>query len=202
MSGIIAFGYDYIYSDTDSLKVTNYINHLDYINAYNEQIKEKINKCLTHYGIDVKRARPCTIKGEEKPLGVWDFEGVYKHFKTLGAKRYMTEDNEGNIKITVAGVNKKTGSAYMKSLSNPFDAFNYDLEFNEAVCGKLTHSYIDDERESLVTDYLGNTELINARSGVHLSKSSYKIGVTGTTEAYLRLQKALKLGDNPEVMKL
>lgn len=202
MSGIIAFGKDYIYSDTDSLKVTNYINHLDYINAYNEQIKEKINKCLEHYGIDIRRARPCTIKGEEKPLGVWDFEGVYKHFKTLGAKRYMVEEQDGDIKITVAGVNKKTGSAYMKSLKNPFDAFNFDLEFNEGVCGKLTHTYIDDERESLVTDYRGNTELINARSGVHLSKSSYKIGLTGTTEAYLRLQKALKLGDNPEVMKL
>lgn len=35
-SGIKEFGYDYIYSDTDSLKVMNKDNHIDYINGYNK----------------------------------------------------------------------------------------------------------------------------------------------------------------------
>ena len=32
---------------------------------------------------------PKTIKGETKTLGVWDFDGFYTDFKTLGAKRYI-----------------------------------------------------------------------------------------------------------------
>ncbi|MGC7960576.1 hypothetical protein, partial [Salmonella enterica] len=35
-TGILAVGDDYIYSDTDSLKVRNYDNHLGYINWFND----------------------------------------------------------------------------------------------------------------------------------------------------------------------
>ena len=68
---------------------------------------------MNHYGIPLELASPKTIKGIEKPLGVWDYEGNYSRFKTLGAKRYMYEiDND--IHITVAGVSKKSGSEYLK----------------------------------------------------------------------------------------
>ncbi len=193
-TGIYAFGRDYIYSDTDSLKVLNYKNHLDYITDYNSWIKGKIKACLDYYNIPFERARPKTIEGEEKPLGVWDFEGTYIKFKTLGAKRYMVEKynkkGEKEIEITVAGVNKKIGSKYMATFQNPFKAFDYGLVFDENHCGKLTHTYIDDEMSAYIKDYRGYTEYITAKSGIHLAKGTYNMSIS---QEYNRLQVALGL---------
>ena len=110
-TGILEFKNHYIYSATDSLKVFNADKHLAYIKRYNKRITEKIETCLKYYDLPLNSARPKTIKGKEKPLGVWDDEGVYDRFKTLGAKRYITERN-GEIEITIAGVSKKAGSRF------------------------------------------------------------------------------------------
>lgn len=60
-----------------------------------------------HYGLDYeKELLPKTIKGEVKPIGVWDHDAHYEKFKTLGAKRYMVYE-DGKLNITVSGVNKK-----------------------------------------------------------------------------------------------
>ena len=65
-----------------------------------------------NYNIDEKLFRPKTIEGEEKIIGVWDFEGVYQVFKTLGAKRYITmKDNE--LSFTVSGCSKFSAIPYL-----------------------------------------------------------------------------------------
>ena len=76
-SGINEFKDDYIYSDTDSIKVINIDKHKDYIENYNKIITKKIEMCLKHYSIPVEMSMPKTIKGKVKPLGVWDYEGMY-----------------------------------------------------------------------------------------------------------------------------
>ena len=45
-TGILEFGEDYIYADTDSIKAINYDEHYDYIQKYNSNITKKINICL------------------------------------------------------------------------------------------------------------------------------------------------------------
>lgn len=113
-TGICEFADDYVYSDTDSVKVTNRESHMDYINRYNNAIIQRLEIALDSHGIDKSTIRPCTISGKEKPLGVWDYEGDYKHYKTLGAKRYMVQyANNDEYSLTVSGLNKETAVPYM-----------------------------------------------------------------------------------------
>lgn len=57
-SGILEFKDDYVYSDTDSIKVRNIDKHKDYIENYNKKITEKVRKCLEYYDIPVEMASP------------------------------------------------------------------------------------------------------------------------------------------------
>lgn len=116
-SGILAIKDDYIYSDTDSIKLLNWQKHKKYVENYNKTITEKLEKTLKFYRIPLDRIRPKTVDGREKPLGVWDFEGVYSSFKTLGAKRYVYTEN-GKLYTTIAGLGKKHGAKYLLSISD------------------------------------------------------------------------------------
>ena len=188
-SGIIEFGDDYIYSDTDSIKVLNIDKHKNYIETYNKNISKKIENCLSKYDIPIEMANPKTIKGIVKPLGVWEYEGMYDRFKTLGAKRYMTERN-GELSITIAGVGKTAGVKYLKHTyktnDNIFEAFTEDLHFpatydcngiEENGSGKLCHTYIDEHMEGEIIDYMGNKWIYNEQSGVHMENTDYTLSL-------------------------
>ena len=46
--------------------------------------------------------QPKTNNGIKKLIGVWDFDGSYSRFKTLGAKRYLVEYKDTKeLEITV-----------------------------------------------------------------------------------------------------
>lgn len=194
-SGILEFGKDYIYSDTDSLKVFNASKHKDYIDNYNKNITIKINNCLKEYNIDKKKACPKTIKGELKPLGVWDDEGVYEKFKTLGAKRYMYVQKE-ELHITIAGVGKKAGAEYLlwkyKTIDNVFNHFNEGLVFPSSygeegknASGKLCHTYIDGYVSGYITDYLGKTSRFEEYSLVYLEPTEYSLSLDEAFKNYI-----------------
>lgn len=188
-TGILEFKNDYIYSDTDSIKVLNVEAHKDYIEKYNREVTKKIERCLKYYDIPIEMATPKTIKGVPKPLGVWDYEGMYTRFKTLGAKRYMTE-KDGEISITIAGVSKSAGVKYLKhkygNNTNIFNAFTEDLYFppsydcngvEENGSGKLCHTYIDKYMEGELIDYMGTKWIYNEQSGVHLENTDYTLSL-------------------------
>jgi hypothetical protein len=105
-TGIYEFGKDYVYADTDSIKVRNIDKHMDYINSYNAGVEKKLRAMCDYYKIPFHLTEPKAPNGKRKRLGVWADDGEYTRFKTLGAKRYMTEEN-GKINITVSGLNKK-----------------------------------------------------------------------------------------------
>lgn len=197
-TGINEFKDDYIYSDTDSLKVFNREKHQEYIDTYNKNIKEKINQCLKSYNIPTSMACPKTIKGIEKPMGVWDFEGDYTRFKTLGAKRYIYEE-DGEIHITISGVKKEAGVKYLKhkykTNDRIFKHFEENLIFpaeylddnNELMCasGKLCHTYLDQHMNGYITDYLGNKYIYEEYSGVHMEATSYEMSLDDLFRAYI-----------------
>lgn len=188
--GILAFGDDYIYSDTDSIKCLNIEKHFDYINEYNNTVKRKLQVAANYHKIDFELFQPKTIKGIKKLIGVWDWETEkekYTRFKTLGAKRYMIEQ-DGKINITVAGVNKKTAVPYLvKTYGNKiFDAFTNDLKIPKEYTGKMTHTYIDDRRTGTITDYLGYTNTFDEYSGVHLENADYSLSLS---QAYIDFLK-------------
>ena len=177
--GILECGQDYLYADTDSIKVVNHEKHLEFINKYNESIKKKIYKAMEFHKLDKYSCEPKNQKGKSKPLGVWDDDGFFIKFKTLGAKRYMKLTPENKLETTIAGVGKKSACEYIKNtFENPFTAFENNLYIPAENTGKLTHTYIDDEFNGFVTDFQGNTVEVNQKSAVHLGKCDFTVGMS------------------------
>ena len=191
-TGIVNFGEDYCYSDTDSIKCVNIEKHREYIDAYNKMCDRKLRHMCEHYGLDYeKELLPKTIKGETKPLGIWDHEtkgNIYKKFKTLGAKRYMVYQGE-DLSLTVSGVNKKFAIPYLKeqySIEDCFEAFNEGLIIPEQFTGKLTHYYIDKEYKGNITDYKGVTISYDSLSGIFLEPAAYEFDITSDYINFLK----------------
>lgn len=186
-TGIKECGLDYIYSDTDSIKITNYENHKEYFDSYNKETQNKIRLMAKFYGIDYKI--PKTVNGIEKPLGVWDFEGVYDHFKTLGAKRYLY-DIDGNIHLTVSGVNKKYGAKYLEESSKgdvlkAYSMFKDGLTIPKEKTGKNILTYIDSDINGTILDYHGEEYVYNEKSCIHMEETSYTMGLSADYIKYL-----------------
>lgn len=178
-SGIMEFKDDYIYSDTDSIKVINSQNHKKYIELYNKWVIQKLELAFLQRGLDIKLTRPKNKYGVEKQLGIWDDEGTYKRFKCLGAKRYMTETDDG-ISITVSGLNKKTAVPYLlkKYKTKVFEHFDDNLYIPPEYTGKMTHTYIDEEFGGTATDYLGNKFTYHEYSATHLEACDYSLSLS------------------------
>ncbi len=205
-TGIMEFSDDYIYSDTDSIKVQNAEKHMNYINKYNDIITKQIETALNFHNIPLDSAKPKTVDGIEKPLGVWDFDGHYSRFKTLGAKRYLIEYSNdirnkkiyrGRILVTVAGLNKVKGSEYLSNgwyydiktkteYNSPFERFNENAIFPKDDSGRLIHTYIDNTRSGVITDYLGNVAEFKEETSVHLEQSEYSMKISNKYFEFIR----------------
>lgn len=193
-SGIMQLKEDYIYSDTDSVKYINAAKYQKSFDDYNAKNIEALEKAMYYHGFNKNEIAPETIKGIKKPLGVWDYDGHYKKFKTLGAKRYMTLDDNDNLSITVAGVNKKTTVPYLKEkYKNSFAAFTDDLIIPAAYTGKNTHTYIDDEKTGIVEDYCGNSLEYDELSAVHLEETEYSMQIA---DSYLNYLYSIKIEEH------
>lgn len=193
--GILNIGEDYVYSDTDSVKFLHYDAHKGFIEWYNTLITRKLQIMCDELKIDFEALQPKTKKGVKKPMGVWDFEGIYTRFKTLGAKRYLVE-HDGKLQLTVAGLSKQNGIAYMIEQQNGdfakvFEMFNDELYIDGAHTGKMTHTYIDDEQEGLITDYQGNTEHVISKSCVFLEDCEFTLSLS---EQYAKFLGMLQKG--------
>lgn len=180
---------DFVYSDTDSVKIINAERHKDYFSRYDKSVVEKLLKMCKTLGVPFERCEPKNVKGKKKLLGIWDFEGVYSRFKTLGAKRYLTE-KDGGLDLTISGVNKRKALPYLlekyKDNSGVFEAFNDSLYIPKEHTGKSIHAYIDEAQEMRVTDYRGKEKLCRSESGVHLIESDYSLSILQVYADFLR----------------
>lgn len=178
-NAILNLGSDYIYSDTDSCKFLNYEEHQSYFENYNKIVLKKIEEISKFYNIPIEKFKPKNKKGVEKIIGIWDFEGVYNTFKTLGAKRYLVEQ-DGDFKLTCAGLGKKQGMQYIYDSCNGdsekiFQFFNSSMEIPPNGTGKKTHKYIDTDACIQITDYQGNKDIAYIPSCVTLEPCAFSI---------------------------
>lgn len=121
--------HSWIYSDTDSIYSNNW--NEERLKEYNESVNQKLINA--GYG-------PVTINEKTYTLGIADFDSEWKEFVTLGAKRYCV-NNGKKIKITVAGVPKKSGAACLRSIKDFRDGFIF---YGQGT-GKLMHTYVSHE---------------------------------------------------------
>lgn len=191
---------DYIYSDTDSVKILNADRHKDYFDRYNEVVVRKLKAACDYHGLDFDLCQPKTIKGETKLLGVWDYEGTYLRFKTLGAKRYMVQEHgaltaggkDYDYSMTVSGVNKKCAIPYMFEKYGEkgiFKAFSNYLHLPPVACGKNIHTYVDYRQTGELTDYNGEVGTFDELSCVHLEPTDYHLSLS---ILYLRYLQGIK----------
>lgn len=195
-AAISALDSDYIYSDTDSVKFKNYNKHKAFFDAYNKNVREKLIKAMQYHKLDESLIEPTTADGVKKCLGVWEFDGHYSKFKTIGAKRYLVqysndprnkEKKRGKCELTVAGMDKNKPIIYLKEKfkDNIFDGFNTNLIVPAEYSGKMTHTYIDEPRRGNVVDYLGVKGSYYEMSGVHLENSSHSLNWAESFKKYL-----------------
>lgn len=146
---------DFVYTDTDSVKC---INDVDF-SSLNEELEKKALRC---------KAYAADRNGEVHYMGVWEKEGHYPRFKTLGAKKYAYEDESGKLHITIAGVNKRKGAKELGSLEN----FREGFIFNDA---GGTESVFNDD-----VDYTIEREgrALRVTDNIVIRDSSYTLGIT------------------------
>lgn len=202
-SAIFNIKYDYVYSDTDSIKFINLEKHKEYFETYNKLIKIKLQTACKHHNLDFELCEPTTKNGIKKMIGVWDFEGTYELFKTLGAKRYMIKENNAlnidgvkyNYSLTVSGVNKKYAIPYLLKEygeKNIFKAFDNNLIIPSNATGKNLLTYIDYEIKGKLTDYLNNDCEFITKSGIHLEHTDYTLNMSVNYLNYILGLKTFK----------
>lgn len=183
-TAILSLGNDYIYSDTDSIKVLASSDKLeDYLKRYHEDLNLKFSWMLERRKkFKKEQLSPKDIKGNPRPLGIWDYEGTYELFKTLGSKRYMTYDGK-EIEPTVAGIHPKNLKRYLydscDTIDEMFEMFDDGLHVPQDYTGKLASIYYDDV-DLEVTDYLGVKDHVKQDHGVHLKPVDFTLTMTGS----------------------
>lgn len=151
-------GRDYVYGDTDSIK---YVGDHD-ISWYNEiRIADSLKN----------GAFATDPKGKTHYMGVFEDEGTYKLFRTWGAKKYGYVDHDGDLHITVAGVNKRKGAQELLRAGG-LEAFRPGMIFSEA--GGTCSHYRDLTKEVIEID--GHS--LELGPNIYIEPSTYTLGVT------------------------
>ena len=171
------------YADTDSLKLLPGYDKT-VIEDYNRRAIEKTRSVCKKLGLEFRQFAPADIKGRKRQMGIYDYEGRYDLFKTLGAKKYCTETDKA-INITVAGV-PKTGAACLSDIRD----FKKGLIFDAETTGKNSLFYNDYQSAHKLTDYKGNIYNIKDRSGCCILPANYTLGVTEEYEELFGSERA------------
>lgn len=190
-NGILNIGEDYVYSDTDSIKLLNYEKHKKYIKHYDNDLIRKLKLMCNFHDIDFKLLSPKNKYGKVQTIGIWDYEGTYDLFKTLGSKRYLEYDGK-DFHLTVAGLSKENGINYMIEQANGepeqvFNMFNDELYIPSERTGKMTHTYLDESADFEVKDYLGQKTHVETFGGVHLEKVDFTLSISSNYGKFLNM---------------
>ena len=169
---------DYVYSDTDSVKFVN--NHSELFDNYNRNIYNKLIDICKYHKIDLSM-----VNSKNKMIGVYEYEGTYTQFKTLGAKRYMYTDKNNDLHITIAGLSKKQGKEFIEK-NGAFNFFNSSMYIPSFATGKQTHTYIDECRTYEVIDYLGNRNVETCDSSIHLEECEFTLSISKQYGTFLQ----------------
>lgn len=181
MYDLIDAGVTVMYCDTDSIYHKPSPKAQVIIDRVNSEVRERLSAAMHYRWVyasdeEVEDAlAPKDIKGVRHHIGLFEVDGHYDNFKTLGAKRYAVEKN-GEFKITVAGLAKRAAS-YVKEIGG-MEAFVDGLSVPAEKSGRLTHTYSEETAHNMVTDYLGNTCEMEQHGFIHLEPSPYVLSVS------------------------
>lgn len=175
-----------VYCDTDSVKYIGEHDFSDLNQTYLDNNAFAIDK-----------------KGGKHYLGVYEYEGTYKAFATLGAKKYVYRAQDDSLHITIAGVNKKKGAAELEAkggISSFLLGIRSDPSTGETIINDKGFIFYDGggneliynmERTYFTLNIDGHT--LDITRNVVIKDSTYQLGVSrdyklileGISEEYL-----------------
>ena len=169
-----------VYCDTDSVKYLGRKRYDNYWEVVNNSIKENFMKAMRYHNLTEEEYRFFDKDGKEWFMGIFEEEAPYRHFKSLGSKRYLAEyfdDKKGMwvVKSTVAGAPKNLADHLGKNAAEKFKAFKHNFVLKDC---KLAHTYTEGKTFMCITDYLGNCDVQEVRSGVCLTKTNFSMNMT------------------------
>ena len=173
---ILAIDFDTVYTDTDSNKHIG--KHDDIFDNINKKLYEEIlNVCMDrNFTIDDFTATD--PKGNTHIMGLWEYEGHYSEFKTLGAKRYVYRDDKNVLHMTVSGVSKTEG---VKSLNDNIDNFTNQLVIPPKYSKRLAFTYCDNMPDVVWNKGKYDEYVSQYRYGINALPSPYSVNI----DAYL-----------------
>lgn len=168
--------FNFIYSDTDSIK---YVSDVDFT-EYNKKVEKEAIK---------HKAYATDNNGVIHFMGVYEDEGytLPNRFKTLGAKKYVLEDSNKKLHITIAGVNKRLGGEELGVLEN----FKEGFIFNKA---GGTESVFNDNVDMVYLTLEGKK--LDITDNVVIRDSTYTLGITAEYKAILDGLIEIKYSDH------
>lgn len=165
---------NFVYSDTDSIK---YVGDPD-IGTLNSQLEALALR---------SRAYAADSNGEVHYMGVYESEHYQlpNRFKTLGAKKYVLEDPDKKLHITIAGVNKRKGGEELGKIEN----FKEGFIFHEA---GGTESVFNDNIDMTIQR---EGHRLHISDNVVIRDSTYTLGITAEYRAILDGLVQIKYSD-------
>ena len=166
---------NFIYSDTDSIK---YVGDVDFT-EYNRKVEEEATRW---------KAYAADRNGEVHYMGEFESEHyeLPNRFKTMGAKKYVLEDKDKRLHITIAGVNKKEGGKELGKIEN----FKEGFVFNKA---GGTESVFNDHVDMVIQR---DGHDLHITDNVVIRDSSYTLGITAEYRAILDGVMEIKYSDH------
>lgn len=178
--GILALDYNVVYCDTDSIK---YIDcDSNFFNEYNEKIAERENERADMLGIPREKFCPKDRNGVSHRLGIFDDDGQYQKFKTLGAKKYCYVDNDNKLHMTVSGV-RKSAVSQLHNIEEFKDGTVFDVEHAQ----KLLMTYIDDMTPIVWNKGQYDEFYSKYQYGICAQPTTYSLGITDDYESILTM---------------
>ena len=178
--GILALDYNVVYCDTDSIK---YIDcDSNFFNEYNEKIAERENERADMLGMPREKFCPKDRNGVAHRLGIFDDDGQYQKFKTLGAKKYCYVDNDNKLHMTVSGV-RKSAVSQLHNIEEFKDGTVFDVEHAQ----KLLMTYIDDMTPIVWNKGQCDEFYSKYQYGICAQPTTYSLGITDDYESILTM---------------
>lgn len=187
---INACGYNFLYCDTDSVFFVDFPDGR--IQKKLEELNVKLRQRSINHGAYAKDS-----KGHMHYLGEYELDKECFRFSSLGAKKYIYEDMNHELHITIAGVNKSKGAIELWNLAkqktgdisdqdlimhNAFKLFNSrDVIFKEAGGTAVVYNW----HEPQLIEIEGHE--LELTSNLKLKKSEYSLGIT---DDYKRLMSS------------
>ena len=153
---------NFIYADTDSIK---------FVGEYGQEI-EKLNEI---YLDDEYSA--LDKKGKRHYIGIYEYEGKYSSFATLGAKKYCYIKDK-KLHVNISGVNKKAGAKELKAIKN----------FKEGFIFKKAGGKMAVYNDKPIPDHIKiDGHEVDIISNIALFDSTYTLGITADYERLIRI---------------